>query len=123
MVNQDNVLDKKTIEAIKVKLLEREQQLVVELREIVKDGGSVKFPEYGSKSDENAQEIDEYSKNLATEKVLESSLKDVQGALARIADGTYGECKYCKQPIGKQRMLARPVASACIKCKTKLQNS
>lgn len=123
MENQENILDKKTIDSIKSELLAREKQLQEDLDEIVAAGGAVKFPEYGSKSDENAQEIDEYTKNLATEKVLESSLKDVRGALARIEDGTYGKCKYCKQEIGKKRMLARPVASACIECKTKLQNS
>lgn len=123
MEKQENVLDKKTIDNIKKELIEREKQVTIELEEISSNGGKkVKFPEYGSKSDENAQEIDEYTKNVATEKVLESSLKDIRGALKRIDDGTYGSCKYCKNEIGKKRMLARPVASACMDCKTKLQN-
>ena len=83
----------------------------------------VKFPEYGDKADENAQEIDEYSTNLATDKVLESTWRDIISALDRIAQGSYGICKYCQKPIGKKRMLARPVASTCVECKTKLQNT
>jgi len=123
MVNQEKKLDKKTVDKIKNELIEREKQVTSELKDISADGGKkVKFPEYGSKSDENAQEIDEYTTNLATDKVLESSLKDIRGALARIEDGTYGNCKYCKKEIGKKRMIARPVASACIDCKTKLQS-
>lgn len=124
MTNQDNNLDKKTVDKIREELVEREEQVKRELEDISSDGGKkVKFPEYGYKSDENAQEIDEYTTNLATDKVLESSLKDIQGGIARIDDGTYGTCKYCKCDIGKKRMIARPVASACIDCKTKLQNS
>jgi DnaK suppressor protein len=60
---------------------------------------------------------------LATEKVLEHSLRDIENALKRIEEGNYGICKYCKKPIGKKRMQVRPVASACVECKTKLQNS
>lgn len=125
MTNQnDNKLDKQTIEEIKKDLLERKKQIEDDLQDIVSKSeiNKVKFPEYGSKADENAQEIDEYTTNLATDKVLESTLRDINSALERIEDETYGICKYCKQEIGKKRMLARPVASACIECKTKLQS-
>ena len=77
----------------------------------------------GDKIDENAQEISEYTTNLATEKILESTLRDIEAALERIEKGTYGICKYCGQEIGKERMLARPVASACVECKTRLQSA
>jgi RNA polymerase-binding protein DksA len=123
---QNNDLDRTAIEQIKVILIEQKNQILKEMGNIAeKNGGSarVKFPDYGTKIDENAQEIDEYTKNLATEKVLESSLRDVENALERIEKGNYGICKYCKEPIGKKRLLARPVASACVTCKTKLQNS
>lgn len=127
-MNNDQILDKTEIEQIKTELLERREQIISELEEItdVDENGNVvskvKFPEYGNKLDENAQEIDEYTTNLATDKVLESSLRDIDSALKRIDDGTYGICKYCQKPIAKKRMQARPVASACVECKTKLQN-
>lgn len=126
---KENELDKKTINGIKAELLERKKSILEDLDNIsskyehVKDEYKAKFPEYGNKSDENAQEINEYSTNLAAEKVLEKTLRDINNALERIDQGVYGICKYCKKSIGKKRMLARPVASACIKCKTKLQNS
>lgn len=131
-IKKDNILDKDTIEQIKADLLKKKQEILAELNKISgvsgadKENGNnhrVKFPEYGDKADENAQEIDEYSTNLATDKVLESTLRDIENTLDRIEKGSYGICKYCKQPIGKKRMLARPVASTCIECKTKLQNS
>lgn len=81
------------------------------------------FPEYGDKMDENAQEIDSYTTNLATEKILEDNLRDIEATLQRIEDGTYGICKYCGMPIAEKRLLARPVASACVECKQKLQSN
>ena len=122
-------LDRDTIEQIKKELLARKAQVLDDLKQVAKkdidgeDKLKAKFPNYGDKIDENAQEISEYSTNLATEKILENTLRDVEGALDRIEKGTYGICKYCGQEIGKKRMLARPVASACVECKTKLQNA
>lgn len=119
-------IDKDTINTIKSELLKRKEQIAKDLEDISdidnKDG-KVKFPEYGDKSDENAQEISEYTTNLATDKVLHSTLRDINNALQRIEDNSYGTCKYCKKPINKKRLQARPVASACISCKTKLQNT
>ena len=124
--NNDNVLDAATIEEIKKDLLKKRDEILSELKTITNKNGEnnhVRFPEYGDKADENAQEIDDYTTNLATDKVLESTLRDIENTLNRIEKGTYGICKYCKKPIGKKRMLARPVASTCIECKTKLQNT
>ena len=43
-------------------------------------------------------------------------LEDVDAALARIADGTYGRCEDCGQPIAHERLLAQPAARRCIGC-------
>jgi len=125
----NNEIDQATMNKIKQELLGRKKQILADLEDITKkdshekDNHRAKFPEFGEKADENAQEISEYSTNLATEKVLENSLRDINNTLERIEKGTYGICKYCHKPIGKKRMQARPVASACVECKTKLQNS
>lgn len=119
-------MDKKIIDEIKANLEERKKQIEIEISQITRQNGSeveAKFPEYGDKSDENASEIDEYTTNLATERVLDSALRDINSALDRITKGTYGICKYCGKEIGEKRLLARPVASACVECKTKLQNA
>ena len=110
---------------IKQELLARKEQILKDLEDISgsnEDSSKVRFPDFGDKLDENAQEIGEYSTNLATEKVLESTLRDIEAALANIESGQYGICKYCHQPIAAKRLKARPVASACVECKTKLQN-
>ena len=43
-------------------------------------------------------------------------LAGVDLALARVADGSYGRCTRCGEPIAAGRLAARPVASTCIRC-------
>ena len=42
----------------------------------------------------------------------------IQSALERVAEGEYGMCSECGGPIGHKRLMARPVATQCIDCKT-----
>ena len=44
-------------------------------------------------------------------------LFQVDRALARLDDGTYGVCESCGQPIGKLRLMAFPRATLCVPCK------
>lgn len=125
----DKELDEKVLKEIKMDLLARKDQISGELNDLSNkdnheaDNMVAKFPEYGSKPDENAQEISDYTTNVATEKILEKTLEDINGALSRIEANTYGICKYCKQPISVKRLIARPVASACMTCKMELQEN
>ena len=43
-------------------------------------------------------------------------LAEVDAALARLADGSYGRCESCGHPIGEARLEARPTARLCIEC-------
>jgi RNA polymerase-binding protein DksA len=40
----------------------------------------------------------------------------IDAALKRIDDGTYGTCTNCGKPIAEERLEARPWASLCIDC-------
>ncbi len=44
-------------------------------------------------------------------------LTQTEHALERLADGTYGTCESCGQPIGKARLQAFPRATLCVSCK------
>lgn len=46
----------------------------------------------------------------------EQHLCEVDAALKRLDDGTYGTCRTCGRPIGAGRLEARPVAAECIDC-------
>ena len=43
-------------------------------------------------------------------------LEEVDAALRRLAEATYGVCERCARPIGQDRLEARPVARLCIRC-------
>jgi RNA polymerase-binding protein DksA len=43
-------------------------------------------------------------------------LAEVEAALARMADGSYGECMDCGQPIPQARLTAYPTARRCVAC-------
>jgi RNA polymerase-binding transcription factor DksA len=43
-------------------------------------------------------------------------LADLDRALARLADGTYGTCVACGEPIAPARLEARPATPTCVTC-------
>jgi DnaK suppressor protein len=43
-------------------------------------------------------------------------LAQIDAAVARLAEGGYGRCERCGQPIGAARLAARPVATTCMSC-------
>lgn len=48
-------------------------------------------------------------------------LRKIQHALERIQQGEYGVCESCGAPITYPRLMARPVATLCIDCKTEME--
>lgn len=46
-------------------------------------------------------------------------LQMVEHALSNIAEGTYGECEQCGNPINERRLEAVPWARHCIACQEK----
>jgi RNA polymerase-binding transcription factor DksA len=40
----------------------------------------------------------------------------IDAALGRVADGSYGRCVTCGEPIAQARLAARPAATTCIRC-------
>ena len=50
-------------------------------------------------------------------------LAEIDAALSRIADGSYGICERCGKPIGEERLEARPWATLCIEDKRKQEQS
>ncbi|MBC7291464.1 MAG: TraR/DksA C4-type zinc finger protein [Actinotalea sp.] len=66
-------------------------------------------PEGATIAFERAQ-IDALARQAAAE------LAEVDAAQARLADGTYGTCERCAQPIPVGRLEARPTARTCVGC-------
>ena len=74
------------------------------------DGAGDDQADAGSKTFEREHEM-----SLANN--ARDMLEQVDHALARIADGSYGVCENCGKPIGKYRLQAFPRATLCRTCK------
>lgn len=46
-------------------------------------------------------------------------LAAIDAAVRRLETGRYGICERCGQPIGAERLAARPAAVTCIRCATR----
>ena len=64
--------------------------------------------------EDQAVELADDDAQAGVEAVLEQEIVQVQAALDRIAQGTYGTCAVCGEEIGYDRLKARPVATRCI---------
>jgi RNA polymerase-binding protein DksA len=87
--------------------------LEAEIAELIRDGND------GAGNDQadvgsNTLERD-HEMSLATN--WREMLQQVEHALERIDDGTYGVCERCGKPIGKMRLMAFPRATLCLPCK------
>ncbi len=59
----------------------------------------------------------EREKGLALESSVQAMLTQVEEALDRIEEGTYGICQRCGDPIDAARLRVLPYATLCIRCK------
>lgn len=59
----------------------------------------------------------EFSLGLASND--QKALYELDDALKKIGEGTFGICEECKSPISKTRLKAVPQARLCVKCQEK----
>lgn len=67
-------------------------------------------------SGEQAVEMEDDDSLEGQGALVAREIASVKRALARIADGSYGECVRCGGGIGAGRLAARPEAALCIDC-------
>ncbi|MFC1957220.1 TraR/DksA C4-type zinc finger protein [Chloroflexota bacterium] len=103
------------LESEQKRLLEELEQLEANIRptEVRREGSPF------GKREEEATESFELEKRLALEKQVRDHLADVEHALHKFEEGTYGLCDDCGQSINPDRLEALPQASLCVDCKAK----
>ncbi len=52
----------------------------------------------------------------------QATLEQVQDALGRVEQGTFGRCMECREPIAKARLQALPYTKHCIQCARKMES-
>lgn len=109
-------MDKKFLEDVKTRLLERRQEIAE---------GVDKDPE---KKDSRAKDPGDEALEISMEK-LEGSirateideLKLIDEALKRLSLGSYGNCVDCQEKISEKRLECFPYAARCISCQERFE--
>jgi DnaK suppressor protein len=69
----------------------------------------------GDETDEvQANQLIEMNHQLVTR--IADKLSQIESALKRMEDGTYGLCKNCEEQIADKRLLSNPHFQICISC-------
>ncbi|MFO7768995.1 MAG: TraR/DksA family transcriptional regulator [bacterium] len=74
----------------------------------------------GTRSAEYEEEVTLSDDKEYLSKLIEAQsrgLEDINRALERILEGTYGQCVRCGGDIGKERLEALPTVELCLECK------
>ncbi|MDR7482765.1 MAG: TraR/DksA C4-type zinc finger protein [Armatimonadota bacterium] len=117
-------LTKREIEEFRRQLEEERDRLARELEAIEEhlpevEQISVDSSGYDEDIADVAADTFEREKGFAIENSVQTLLTQVEEALSRIDDGTYGICELCGQPIHIERLRAIPYARLCIQCKAR----
>jgi DnaK suppressor protein len=71
---------------------------------------------FGKRVGDGTTEAVERLNRVGTARGLEAMLRDVDRALAKLEDGTYGICDRCGKLIPEARLDARPWSVLCVDC-------
>src|ERR1700730_5539613 len=83
--------------------------------------GPVEANEGPNDFEERAVDVLETQKEQSLVGNAQALLKEVQDALKRIDNGTYGRCIVCGKPIPEKRLEALPWAARCVKDEEQLE--
>ena len=100
-------------ERFKQRLLDKERELVDEIARLeneARDSGKEEVRD----STDDATSAQSTSESLEEDSLASETLIQVQDALKRIEDGTYGKCSACGRPIEAARLEAVPWAEYCL---------
>jgi len=114
-VTTDFNLLRSRLESERKRLIEELEQLKASIRPANERREGSPF----GKREEEATESFELEKRLALEKRIRDLLAEVEHALNKFEQGTYGLCDSCGQPINPARLEALPQANLCLRCKAK----
>ena len=93
-------------------MLQRERTaLVARMRAITQDALNLEFEQDGVPPSG-------YERDQALTTVLDGRLAEIDSALARLNDGSYGTCGDCGKAIPPRRLEVYPFAVLCVQCQS-----
>ncbi len=112
-------------EKIRATLLEERQRLLGDVNRLQEDNLQRSVRESsGALSGDPSENVDEeyarsFSMAIASNK--QEALQEIDEALDRMEEGTYGLCEICGEKIPQKRLLAKPSARTCLKCAEQME--
>lgn len=114
-------MNRKQLEGYRQRLLDDQVEVTTSLRRTI--GGSkpvdLNLP-IGRLSRADAMQMQAMA--TLNKRQLETKLKQIEGALSAMGDGSYGSCRSCGCGIPHPRLDARPETPFCIDCQEAFEN-
>jgi DnaK suppressor protein len=113
-------LRKRKLEEFKAHLLERRAAVA---REVSQDTAELLREEsaYADSVDQASADVDRTWMVQKTNRDREL-LVQIEEALRRVEEGTFGECESCGEDIQEARMKAQPATTLCVGCQAELES-
>lgn len=110
----------KPLSEFRTLLQSQREQLLGELREkIAASGEGLGFANQSKITDDDAVADAAAAMDVAMVIRESQELQNIEAALARIDDGSYGICADCGNEIARARLKAYPMATRCVPCQEK----
>ncbi len=111
------MLSETTLSDLRASLEQERSDLRARLTEMgLLSGGELEFDQNFADSSQVTAERGEVEALAGT---LRESLTDVDAAIVKFDDGSFGACERCEQPIPPARLEANPAARLCMECASK----
>lgn len=104
------------MDALRQTLVDRKAELEVELGRLTAPPTTGAAVSFGKRVGDGTAEAVERLSTTATARSITHSIEDIDRALVKIDDSTYGKCDVCGNDIGVARLDALPAASRCVEC-------
>lgn len=101
----------------KRELLEEQAKLREQLERL--EAAEYESVGYSNHMADDATDAFDQTVDVALKRKIETSIEEIEQALAKLDNGTYGLCEACGARIDRARLEALPYARYCLDCQTR----
>jgi DnaK suppressor protein len=106
-------------EKVKQQLLDERAKLKEQLERLEVEAAEHESIGYGNHMADDATEAFEQAVGVALQRKVEATSEEVERALAKLEDGTYGICEACGARIDRARLEVLAHARCCLDCQAR----
>ena len=120
-------MDRRQLDKLRTRLEERKSEIEDDVSYMAEEMRAIGVEQddesggLGNHIAEDGASVAEAERIVTVTGDLQDILAQVNGALARMNEGTYGACQSCGKPIGEERLVAFPYVAYCIQCKSRIE--